>query len=261
MEIWVTDRIRVMLLLVACALLSSLELLIPLFRYRAGRIRRAVPNLLLSAGVLIGNLVLASVTAALCAIVTRWHFGLLGRAHLAPWALLVFGVMGLDLFAYVAHVLLHKVPLGWRFHRVHHSEPEVDVTTAFRQHPGETLWRFMMQCVGIVVLGLPFWVAPLYLSVSSLNALLEHANVRVAARIDTWLRWVMVTPNMHKIHHSRVSVQTDSNYSNIFSFWDRLFDTYTKHVNVGQLRYGLDGFDESQKQTAAALMAEPFRSA
>src|SRR5262249_50593187 len=234
--------------------------MIPLVRYRAGRIRRAFPNLLLSADVLIGNLVLASVTAALGALVTRWHFGLLGRAHLPPWVLLVLGLMGLDFFAYVAHVLLHKVPLGWRFHRVHHSEPEVDVTTAFRQHPGETLWRFMGQCAGIAVFGLPFWVVPLYLSVSSLNALLEHANVRVAARIDKGLRWVMVTPNMHKIHHSRVSAQTDSNYSNIFSVWDRLFDTYTKHVNVEQLRYGLDGFDESQKQTAAALVVEPFRS-
>src|SRR5262249_9127599 len=137
MEIWVTDRSRVLVLLVACTLLSSLELVIPLVRYRAGRIRRAFPNLLLSAGVLIGNLVLASVTAALGAIITRWHFGLLGRAHLPPWVLLVLGLMGLDFFAYVAHVLLHKVPLGWRFHRVHHSEPEVDVTTAFRQHPGE----------------------------------------------------------------------------------------------------------------------------
>jgi sterol desaturase/sphingolipid hydroxylase (fatty acid hydroxylase superfamily) len=260
MEIWVTDRSRVMLPLVACALLSSFELLIPLFRYRAGRIRRALPNLLLSAGVLGGNLALASATAALCAIVTRWRFGMLGRAHLAPWVLLVLGVMGLDLSAYVAHILLHKVPVGWRFHRVHHSEPEVDVTTAFRQHPGETLWRFMVQCVGIVVLGLPFWVVPLYLSVSSLHALLEHANVRVAFRIDKWLRLVMVTPDMHKIHHSCVSVQTDSNYSNIFSLWDRLFGTYTKHVNVERLRYGLDGFDESQKQTAAALIVEPFRS-
>jgi sterol desaturase/sphingolipid hydroxylase (fatty acid hydroxylase superfamily) len=167
--------------------------------------------------------------------------------------------VGLDFSAYIAHLLLHKLPLGWRFHRVHHSELEVDVTTAFRQHPGETLWRSLWQCVAMVAFGWPFWVLPVYLSVSSLNALLEHANLRVHDSVDRFLRLLIVTPNMHKIHHSRVVGETDSNYSNIFSIWDRLFGTYTGRAEYQTLNYGLDGFDSRQKQRLMALITEPFR--
>jgi sterol desaturase/sphingolipid hydroxylase (fatty acid hydroxylase superfamily) len=261
MDLWITDRTRLIILLLACALLSSIELLVPLFRYRRGRLRRASPNLFLAAGVLMTNLALASITAGLCAVVTQWHVGLLAGTRIRPWMELVLGVAGLDLFAYLAHVLLHKLPVAWRFHRVHHSEPEVDVTTAFRQHPGETLWRFIWQCFGIVLFGLPFWVVPLYLSLSSLNALLEHANIRLNGTLDECLRWVFVTPNMHKIHHSRDISQTESNYSNIFSFWDRLFITYTHRVDFRKLQYGLDGFDDSRRHRARELMIEPFRRA
>jgi len=79
------------------------------------------------------------------------------------------------------------------------------------------------------------------------------------AYLDKWLRWVVVTPNMHKVHHSRLSAETDSNYSNIFSFWDRFFGTYTSRVDFGKLHYGLDGFDDGQRQRARELIMEPFR--
>jgi sterol desaturase/sphingolipid hydroxylase (fatty acid hydroxylase superfamily) len=259
MEIWLTDRLRLAALLAACALLASIEHLIPLFRYRPGRFRRAGPNLILAAGVLLTNLAFASITASLSGVVIRRGISLLGGLHLHPWILLLTGVAGLDFSAYIAHVLLHKLPLGWRFHRVHHSELEVDVTTAFRQHPGETVWRSLWQCFGTAVLGLPFWILPLYLSFSSLNALLEHANVRVGERFDRLLRVLIVTPNMHKVHHSRVASETDSNYSNIFSIWDRLFGTYNSPQDCRNLSYGLDGFDDSQKQHFKELVLEPFR--
>jgi sterol desaturase/sphingolipid hydroxylase (fatty acid hydroxylase superfamily) len=260
MEPIFVDKSRLAVLLAACALLASLELVTPLFRFRSGRARRALPNLMLAAGVVGTNLALASVTASVSSIVTRKGIGLLAKVHADFWVLLMLGVAGLDLFAYLAHVLLHKLPLGWRFHRVHHSEPEVDVTTAFRQHPGETFWRLLWQCIGTVVFGVPFWILPLYLSISSLNALLEHANLRTSDRLDKWLRWVIVTPNMHKVHHSRVPAETDSNYSNIFSVWDRLFKTYTARVNFKSLRYGLEGYDDIQMQSPGALIKEPFRA-
>jgi sterol desaturase/sphingolipid hydroxylase (fatty acid hydroxylase superfamily) len=195
------------------------------------------------------------------AIVTRRGIGCFVGARLHPGALALLGIAGLDLSAYVAHLLLHKLPLGWRFHRVHHSELEVDVTTAFRQHPGETLWRLLWQCIGTVAFGLPFWVLPVYLSLSSLNALLEHANLRVQESVDRFLQLLIVTPNMHKIHHSRVVDETDSNYSNIFSIWDQLFGTYTRRAEYRTLRYGLDGFDSKQKQQLKELIIEPFRRA
>lgn len=260
MELWLSDRNRLAVLLAACALLSSVEFLIPLFHYRQGRIRRALPNLLLAAVVVLMNLAFAFVTASISAMVTHRKIGLLGGMHLPRWVLLIAGVAGLDLFAWFAHVLLHKVPLGWRFHRVHHSELEVDVTTSFRQHPGETLWRVIWQWAGVMTFGLPFWILPLYLTLSSLNALFEHANIRMSRGLDWCLRLIIVTPHMHKIHHSRISVQTDSNYSNIFSIWDRLFRTYTEQLDPHNLCYGLAGLDDSQRQKLKALIIEPFRS-
>ena len=259
MQLWLTDRARLGVLLAACALLASIEVLVPLFRYRPGRFRRALPNLVLAAGVLLTNLGFASIIASVSGVVTRRGIGLLGGLHLRPWILLLVGVAGLDFFAYAAHLFLHKLALGWRFHRVHHSEREVDVTTAFRQHPGETLWRSLCQFIGTVILGLPFWVLPLYLSLSSLNALLEHANIKVSERFDRFLRLLVVTPNMHKIHHSRVTRETDSNYSNIFSVWDRFFCTYRSVRDYQKLRYGLDGFDGRERQELKGLIMEPFR--
>ena len=240
-------------------MLWSIETLVPLFRYRSGRWRRAAPNLVLAAALIFANLALASMTAALSAAVVRNNFGLLSSLHSHPWILALLGVAGLDLFAYIAHVLLHKISLGWKFHRVHHSEIEVDVTTAFRQHPGETVWRVLWQAAGTAVFGLPFWVVTLYASVSALNAMAEHANVRLSERMDRWIRFLIVTPNMHKIHHSRVVGETDSNYSNIFSIWDRLFHTHIASTDYLTLTYGLEGFDDPQMQTLAALIREPFR--
>jgi sterol desaturase/sphingolipid hydroxylase (fatty acid hydroxylase superfamily) len=260
MEMWLSDRARLAALLAVCALLASLEVVVPLFRYRRGRWRRTIPNLVLAAGVVLINLALASMAAFASVSFRHWGMASWVRMRANPWLFLLLGVAGLDLSAYIAHVLLHKLPFGWRFHRVHHSELEVDVTTAFRQHPGETLWRFVWQCIGIAVLGLPFWILPVYLTLSSLNALLEHANIRLSDGLDKLLRFLIVTPNMHKIHHSRLQAQTDSNYSNIFSAWDRLFGTYTAQTEFRHLRYGLAGFDDIARQRLRSLIAEPFHS-
>ncbi|MBV9925537.1 MAG: sterol desaturase family protein [Acidobacteria bacterium] len=171
---------------------------------------------------------------------------------------LVFGVAALDFFGYWAHRMLHQSWLGWQFHRVHHSEAAVDVTTAFRQHPGETVWRMLWQLGAVVLFGLPLWVVAVYLTLSGLNAQLEHANIKLVDRLDGLLRLIVVTPNMHKAHHSRIQKETDTNYSNIFSFWDRLCGTYTPRIDFGELRYGLDGFDDPHRQSLRGLLTMPF---
>jgi sterol desaturase/sphingolipid hydroxylase (fatty acid hydroxylase superfamily) len=164
----------------------------------------------------------------------------------------------LDLFAYFAHLLLHKSWAGWQFHRVHHSDNDVNVTTAFRQHPGETVWRMFSQVLAVVAFGLSMEVVAVYLTLSALNAQLEHANIKLSDSFDRWLRLIVVTPNMHKVHHSRQQIETDTNYSNILSIWDRIFGTYTRAVDFHRLRYGLDGFDDARKQTVTALLRLPF---
>jgi sterol desaturase/sphingolipid hydroxylase (fatty acid hydroxylase superfamily) len=256
MNILFSDSSRVLLLIVGCAVLWSLESAIPLYRGGEGRFRRALPNVGLTALLLLTNFALSFVAAGVAAWVASHRVGLLLVLRLPAFANVIAGIAVLDLFAYVAHVLLHKMPFAWRFHRVHHSDQAVDVTTAFRQHPGETVWRILWQLLAIVLFGLPLWIVLIHLTVSAMNAQLEHANIRLSDRTDRWLRLLFVTPNMHKVHHSRLQRETDSNYANIFSVWDRIFGTYTRRVEFATLRYGLD--DVSDRATFVNLLRMPF---
>jgi sterol desaturase/sphingolipid hydroxylase (fatty acid hydroxylase superfamily) len=231
---------RLLLLVVGCAVLWSLESVIPLVRFGRHRLRRALPNVGLTVLLLLTNLALSFAVASVAGFAVSHRIGLLFLTPLPAWIEVVLGVAALDFFAYVAHVLLHKTPLAWRFHRVHHSEEEVDVTTAFRQHPGETVWRVLWQLPAIVLFGLPMWLVAVYLTISAVNAQIEHANLRLREPLDRLLRLLFVTPNMHKVHHSRLQHETDSNYANILSLWDRAFGTYTGDVDLAALRYGLD---------------------
>jgi sterol desaturase/sphingolipid hydroxylase (fatty acid hydroxylase superfamily) len=204
------------------------------------------------------NVALSFATAGITNLVTNRKFGLLLLFTTPAWLTGLMGIMALDLFTYFAHALMHKSWLGWQFHRVHHSDAEVNVTTAFRQHPGETVWRVLWYVLAIATFGIPLWVLLIYLIVSTLNAQLEHSNIKLWEPLDRVLRLLFVTPNMHKAHHSREQIQTDTNYSNIFSIWDRIFRTYTATIDFGRLRYGLDGFDDRRKQTFPALLKLPF---
>jgi sterol desaturase/sphingolipid hydroxylase (fatty acid hydroxylase superfamily) len=242
---------RIAALTAACTLLWVVEGRRPFIPFGEERARHVPPNLVLAGLTVLTNVAFAAAMPPRASPTNPdWPFWLQAGA----------GVAILDFFAWAAHVLLHKTAWGWRTHRVHHSDVAVDVTTAFRQHPGETLWRVAWQLPPIIVLGLPFAVVVLYLSLSTLNAQLEHANLRVPERLDRVLRWLFVTPNMHKVHHSRLQRETDSNYANIFSLWDRLFGTYTRDADLRSLRYGLDGFDEPATQSLRGLLRLPLSS-
>jgi len=258
MQFWLSEQARLSALVVLCALLWTLESVVPLYRYGKERLPHAFPNVVLALLLILTNLALSAGTARLAAFSDSHRVGLFPLLGLSPLLTLTLGVAALDFFGYWAHRLLHQSWLGWQFHRVHHSEAAVDVTTSFRQHPGETLWRILWQLAAVALFGLPLWVVVIYLTLSALNAQLEHANVRLGDRLDGLLRLFVVTPNMHKAHHSRRQKETDTNYSNIFSIWDRLCGTYTPRVDFRELRYGLDGFDEVGKQSLRGLLKMPF---
>lgn len=255
-----SEQGRLLQLVVLCGILWAAESIIPLYRSRGGRLRHGLPNVALTVLLILTNLVLSFGSAGLVAYAGERRFGLLFLHPLPPVVTVIAGVVVLDLLAYVAHVLLHKSALGWRFHQVHHCDPHVDVTTAFRQHPGETVWRIGWQLTGTVLLGLPLWALAVYLILSASNAELEHANVRVSEATDRFIRFVFVTPGMHKVHHSREQRETDSNYSNILSLWDRLFGTYTARTDFAALRYGLDGIDAERTASLRALLGLPFQA-
>lgn len=252
-----SDQSRLLLLVLACAVLWSLESVVPIYTYRKLRLRRALPNISLAIILVITNLTLSFATAGVAEFVASRNLGLSHLTGTPIWLQGLLALIALDWATYVAHVMLHKSSYAWQFHRVHHSDSEVNVTTAFRQHPGETVWRILWQVIAVAVFGIPLWGVFVYLTISTLNAQLEHTNIRVNERVDRFLRFLLVTPNMHKVHHSREQIETDSNYSNIFSIWDRLFGTYTGRIDFKRLNYGLDGFDE--RQTLLELLRLPFR--
>jgi sterol desaturase/sphingolipid hydroxylase (fatty acid hydroxylase superfamily) len=258
MLFWPSAQVRLLVLIISTTVLWSVESLLPLYRYDKHRLRRALPNIAFTVLLVLINLSLSFATAGIANFVVNKRIGLFFLFDIPSWLAALIGVMALDFFTYVAHLLMHKSWLGWQFHRVHHSDKEVNVTTAFRQHPGETVWRILWQLLAVATFGIPLSVVVVYLVISTLNAQLEHTNIKLFAPLDCVLRLLFVTPNMHKVHHSREQMETDSNYSNIFSIWDRIFGTYTATVDFSRLRYGLDGLDDCEKQTLPALLKLPF---
>ncbi len=259
MTISLPDQSRLLALIIGCAVLWTVESLAPLYVYERQRLRRALPNIALTVILVLTNLALSFGMVAVTVFVAKNNFGLFALLKPSNWLLAILGVAALDLFSYIAHVLLHKSWVGWQFHRVHHSDNEVNVTTAFRQHPGETVWRILWYMLAISVFGIPIWVFVIYRTASTLNAQLEHTNIKLPESFDRAVRLLFVTPNMHKIHHSREQIQTDTNYANVFSVWDRVFGTYTRMIDFQALRYGLDGFDDARRQTLPALLVLPFQ--
>jgi sterol desaturase/sphingolipid hydroxylase (fatty acid hydroxylase superfamily) len=256
---WMSNSARLTFLLATFAVVFGFELALPLFSRARGSIAsHAVRNMALTVVFLGVNLLLSPLSPFATNFVSSAQFGISYWLGLPPLGQLVLGIIGLDLFAYFAHVTMHRIPALWRFHRVHHSDAEVDVTTAFREHPGETLWRIFWHIAGVIVFGTPAWVLITYLTLSAMNGQLEHANIRLPAKLDRWLRLLFVTPNMHKVHHVRHLPETDMNYSNLLSIWDRLGETYSHGPDFASLHYGLDGFDDADKQSVTGLMKMPF---
>lgn len=182
--------------------------------------------------------------------------GLLSATELSFFTTAVLGVLVLDLSNYIMHRLKHHVPFFWRFHRVHHSDAHLDVSTGVRFHPGETLLSMVLQTVVIVAFGIPFWALILYFLVLTIMIQLGHSNVRWPLSFDRLMRRVLVSPYMHRTHHSRLQNETDTNFGDIFSFWDKIFGTYYDRRRYQDLKTGLDGYEN--RQTVLRLLQIPF---
>lgn len=212
------------------ALLSIVEVVVP-FRARVAANRyHLVVNFGLTGLTFFVNFFLNMVLIAGTTWAINQEVGLFQRFSAAPLVTFVLGIVLLDFGTYIAHLLMHKIPFFWHLHLVHHIDPAVDVTTSFRQHPGEGLLRFAMVLGVAMGLGVPLVALALYRTLSAVNALVEHANFRLPIRLDRLVSLVWATPNIHKVHHSVCEKETDSNYGNLLSLFDRGFGTCLEGV-------------------------------
>lgn len=176
------------------------------------------------------------------------------------WLEVVVSVLVLDFsVGYLSHRTMHVWPPMWRFHQVHHSDLFVDVTTSYRTHPVELLWRFMFAIVPVWLLGIPAEAVVIQRLLQSSNGIIEHGNIRLWAPLDRFLSLFWVTPNVHKIHHSRQVSETNSNYANILTIYDRLLGTYTPPERAEKVVYGLDHDRNLGEASFSGLVAIPFQ--
>lgn len=186
------------------------------------------------------------------------RIGLFYFVQLPLWLKLLLGIALFDLMSYWFHRLSHIVPFIWRFHRVHHSDTTMDASTNFRGHPLESfLWFGSSSILAAGLFGLDLLTLGFYLFITMTFFILQHSNLRFPKWIDKSIGLVITTPNLHKVHHEQDQYYTDSNFSDIFILWDRLFGTY-KSKPVEEIKLGLKEFDEEKKQTFWYLMKSPF---
>jgi len=238
-----------------------LEGAVPLFKFDYKKYRHAIPNIFFTLTTIIINFAMAFLLLQSADYVLANNVGILNWLPEMPlWLYAIVGVFLMDFFgAYLPHYVEHKVKPLWMIHLVHHTDHKVDTTTANRHHPLESVIRFVFTLFGVFVIGAPMGIVMLYQSLSLVATQFSHANIKLPKKVDFVLSYVLVSPDMHKIHHHHVLPYTDSNYGNIFSVWDRLLGTYMK-MNREDLVYGIDVFpDEITNSNVMDLLKQPFQ--
>lgn len=186
--------------------------------------------------------------------------GLLNQLAFPAEAAWLLAVLALDGSRYAQHVALHRIPWLWRLHRMHHTDADYDFTTALRFHPVESLLTTGCSLLVIAALGPPVAVVCAYEILFTAVAPFAHANVRIRPRIDRWLRLVVVTPDLHRVHHSALESETDSNFASASPWWDRAFGTYRAAPALGHdaMRFGLPEFSDPRHDGLGWMLANPW---
>ena len=196
-------------------------------------------------------------------IATQQGWGLFNLIGLPWWASLVLGVIALDLIIYTQHVVFHHIPVLWRLHRMHHADLDIDVTTGLRFHPLEILLSLAIKMAAVLALGVPALAVLIFEVLLNVTSMFNHSNVALPPRLEPIARWIVVTPQMHQVHHSIVRAETDSNFGFNLPWWDRLFGTYRAEPAAGEqaMTIGLPIFREAAESRIVRLLTQPFRDA
>ena len=197
---------------------------------------------------------------ALLAEARGW--GLLNVLAWPAWLELLLALVVLDLAIYLQHRVFHSVPVLWRLHRMHHADLDVDVSTGARFHPVEILLSLGLKLLVIVSLGAAALAVLLFEIALNATSMFNHSNVRIPPAIESALRWLLVTPDMHRVHHSMLRRETDSNFGFNFPWWDRLLGTYRHQPEAGHdgVTLGIDHFRDPKELRLDRMLAQPFRN-
>jgi sterol desaturase/sphingolipid hydroxylase (fatty acid hydroxylase superfamily) len=187
--------------------------------------------------------------------------GLLPWLGVPGWLGVILAVVLLDLAIYLQHVAFHAMPPLWRLHRMHHADLDIDVTTGLRFHPVEILLSMLIKLGVVVALGAPPVAVLIFEVVLNATAMFSHGNLRLPAGIDRALRLLLVTPDMHRVHHSAIRAETDSNYGFNLAIWDRLFGTYRAQPAAGHdgMTIGIEAFRDPRELRLDRMLTQPVR--
>lgn len=232
--------------------------LLPL-RYKKNKLQHAGVNFFFTVIHLIIHTLLAILIIKLSDWCAARQFGMVYWLNVNVLAAVVIGVLALDFSSWLVHWVMHNTALFWRFHIIHHSDTNVDVTTGLRHHPGDSLLRGIFFLLLIFVSGAPMYAVMIYQTLVVLATAFTHANINLPKAVDKALSYFLISPNMHKVHHHWKRPYTDSNYGAVFSIWDRLFGTYS-FLETKELRYGIDkNFPEEKDENILKLLVKPFQ--
>ncbi len=251
---------RSLILIGGISLFWFLEGITPLVHFNYQKWHHALPNFFFTLTTVVINFALAFMLLQTSDWTIDHSFGLLQWIpHLPLWGEVVLGVLLLDfLGAYLPHYTEHKIKPLWMIHLVHHSDPTVDTTTANRHHPLESIVRFAFTLLGVFILGTSIGIIMMYQALSVFSTQFSHANIKLPKKIDQWISYFIVSPDMHKIHHHYRLPYTDTNFGNIFSIWDRILGTFSSFERE-KIVYGVDVFPDEKKNThIGSLLKQPF---
>ena len=211
---------------------------------------------------LLARLIFPLAAVGLAAVATESEWGLLHLVEFPLWLKVLLAVVILDLAIYLQHVMFHAVPLLWRLHRMHHADQDIDVTTGARFHPIEIILSIVVKMAVISFLGAPPVAVIIFEILLNATAVFNHGNIRLPKSVDRILRLVVVTPDMHRVHHSVLRNETNSNFGFNVPWWDRIFGTYIAQPAQGHdnMTIGLTIFRRPQDQRLDNMLVQPFRS-
>jgi len=252
---------RALILAGGITLFWLIENAVPFFKFKYNKWQHAGINIFFTVTTILINFALAFILLKVAHYVSLNHFGILNwLPQMNAWLYTIVGLLLMDFIgAYLAHFTEHKVKFLWRFHLIHHSDTYIDTTSGNRHHPGESVIRFTFTTLAVLLVGSPMWMVFLYQTLSVVATQFTHANICLPKKLDKLMSYILVSPDMHKIHHHYKLPYTDSNYGNIFSIWDRIIGTF-RYVERESIVYGIDThMNPEENNRLVSLLKIPFQ--